>query len=157
MALEDVLKNINKEFKKDLAMKGIGQLVIKKIPFTSPRLNYETYGGIPRGRISMFAGKESSGKTTTALDIVKNAQTTFDNEFEEEVFQLQENIEQNKDKKTMKSDVEKWNERLKYLMKRGPLKIVYFDAEGTIDSEWAKKIGVDVDNVYLVRLHTQTA
>lgn len=157
MALEDILKSINKEFKKELAMKGIGELVIKKIPFTSPRLNYETYGGIPRGRISMFAGKESSGKTTTALDIVKNAQMTFDNEFEEEVFQLQDSIEQNKDKKTMKAEVEKWNERLKYLMKRGPLKIVYFDAEGTIDSDWARKLGVDVDNVYLVRLHTQTA
>ena len=157
MSLEDILKGINKEFKKDLAMKGIGQLIIKKIPFTSPRLNYETYGGIPRGRISMFAGKESSGKTTTALDIVKNAQITFDNEFEEEVFQLQDNIEQNKDKKTMKAKLEKWNERLKYLMKRGPLKIVYFDAEGTIDSDWARKLGVDVDNVYLVRLHTQTA
>ena len=73
MALDDLIKTMNKEFKKELAVKGIGDFVIKRIPFTSPRLNYETYGGIPRGRISMFAGKESSGKSTTALDIVKNA------------------------------------------------------------------------------------
>ena len=46
---------------------------------------------------------------------------------------------------------------MQYLEKRGVLKIVYFDAEGTIDSDWARKIGVDVDEVYLVRLHTQTA
>ena len=48
-------------------------------------------------------------------------------------------------------------QRLAYLQKRGPLNIVYFDAEGTIDSDWARKLGVDVDNVWLVRLHTQTA
>ena len=48
--LEDILKDINKEFKQELAVKGIGEFVIKRIPFTSPRLNYETYGGIPRGR-----------------------------------------------------------------------------------------------------------
>ena len=87
--LDDFVKQANKEFKKELAVKGIGEFVIKRIPFTSPRLNYETYGGIPRGRISMFAGKESSGKTTTALDILKNAQITFQNEYDEEVNDLQ--------------------------------------------------------------------
>ena len=86
--LEDILKGINKDFKKELAVKGIGEFKIKRIPFTSPRLNYETYGGIPRGRISMFAGKESSGKSTTALDIVKNAQILFKKEYNEEVNQL---------------------------------------------------------------------
>ena len=33
-----------------------------------------TYGGIARNTITEFFGAESSGKTTTALDIVKNAQ-----------------------------------------------------------------------------------
>ena len=35
--LESVFAAINKEFKKELAVKGIGQFVLKKIPFTSPR------------------------------------------------------------------------------------------------------------------------
>ena len=157
MSLEDILSKINKDFKKELAIKGIGEIKIKKIPFTSPRLNYETYGGIPRGRISMFAGKESSGKSTTALDIVKNGQITFNKEWEEEIQEKNIFIEQNKDKKSYKNQVDECKERIKYLEKRGPLKIVYFDAEGTIDSDWARKLGVDVDNVYLVRLHTQTA
>ena len=157
MSLQEVLNKINKEFKKELAMKGIGDLVIKRIPFTSPRLNYETYGGIPRGRITMFAGKESSGKSTTALDVVKNAQIIFNKEWEEEIQEKNNFIEQNKDKKSYKNQVDECKERIKYLEKRGPLKIVYFDAEGTIDSDWARKLGVDVDNVYLVRLHTQTA
>lgn len=157
MSLQEVLNKINKEFKKELAVKGIGDLVIKRIPFTSPRLNYETYGGIPRGRITMFAGKESSGKSTTALDVVKNAQIIFNKEWEEGIQEKNNFIEQNKDKKSYKNQVDECKERIKYLEKRGPLKIVYFDAEGTIDSDWARKLGVDVDNVYLVRLHTQTA
>ena len=168
MSLDEVIGKINKEFKKELAIKGIGELKIKRIPFTSPRLNYETYGGIPRGRISMFAGKESSGKSTTALDIVKNAQIVFQNEYEEEITNLSMQMEQfeaviadKNSTKTKKEEAKKQlpelKERLTYLQKRGVLKIVYFDAEGTIDSDWARKLGVDVDNVYLVRLHTQTA
>lgn len=157
MSIADVLSKVNKDFKKELAIKGIGELKIKRIPFTSPRLNYETYGGIPRGRITMFAGKESSGKSTTALDSVKNAQILFKEEWEQEIQECEDFIEVNKDKKSYKSDVDEKKERLKYLQKRGPLNIVYFDAEGTIDSDWAKKLGVDVDNVWLVRLHTQTA
>ena len=45
MNLSDVLSKVNKEFKKELAIKGIGDIKINRIPFTSPRLNYETYGG----------------------------------------------------------------------------------------------------------------
>lgn len=157
MSLTEVFKNINKKFNQDLAVKGISDIVIKRIPFTSPRLNYETYGGIPRGRISMFAGKESSGKTTTALDVVKNAQILFKKEWEEEINECKSFIEEKGSIKSYKSQCEEKKERIKYLEKRGPLQIVYFDAEGTIDSEWAAKLGVDIDNVYLVRLHQQTA
>ena len=152
--ISTLFKEMNKEFKKELAIKGIGDLKIKRIPFTSLRLNYETYGGIPRGRISMFAGKESSGKSTTALDIVKNAQITFKNEYEEEILNIEELLTNGKLSKGQEKEL---NDKLSFLQKRGPLKVVYFDAEGTIDSDWARKIGVDVDNVYLVRLHTQTA
>ena len=166
--LDDVIKEINKEFKKELAVKGIGDFVIKRIPFTSPRLNYETYGGIPRGRISMFAGKESSGKTTTALDIVKNAQIVFNQEYNTEMQQLETNIKtltnliadksgKKGEKEKAKKELPLLKERQTFLKQRGVLKCVYFDAEGTIDSDWAKKLGIDVDDVYLVRLHTQTA
>ena len=157
MSLQDVLGKINKEFKKELAIQGIGELKVKRIPFTSPRLNYETYGGIPRGRMTMFAGKESSGKSTTALDIVKNAQILFQQEWEDELRECNNFIEENQSKKSYKSQVDENKDRVKYLTQRGPLKVVYFDAEGTIDGAWAKRLGVDVDNIWLVRLHTQTA
>lgn len=166
--LDDVVKQMNKDFKKELCVKGINHVQLKRIPFTSPRLNYETYGGIPRGRITMFAGKESSGKSTTALDVIKNAQYTFRTEWEQEVGTLtqqqkfyQDIINDKSASKTKKEDAKKQltpiNERLSYLQQRGILQIVYFDAEGTIDKDWAARIGVDPDNLWLVQLHTQTA
>ena len=105
----------------------------------------------------MFAGKESSGKSTTALDIVKNAQELFFKEWADEIHECEEFIELKGSVKSYKSEVDEKKERVKYLQKRGPLQIVYFDAEGTIDSDWARKLGVDTENVWLVRLHTQTA
>ena len=97
----------------------------------------------------MFAGRESSGKSTTALDSVKNAQIVFKKEWEEEIKECKDFIAENESKKSYKVQVDEKKDRLKYLEKRGPLNVVYFDAEGTIDSDWAKKLNVDVDNVWL--------
>ena len=72
--LDKLLKDINKTYKQEIAFKGLERKDFERIPFSSPRINYMTYGGIARNTISEFFGPESSGKTTTALDIVKNAQ-----------------------------------------------------------------------------------
>lgn len=72
--LDILIKDINKKYKNDIAFKGLERKEFNKIPFSSPRLNYMTYGGIARNTITEFFGAESSGKTTTALDVVKNAQ-----------------------------------------------------------------------------------
>lgn len=78
MALTDVIKDINKKYKKDIINLGCSkEYDIDRIPFSSPRLNYMLYGGIPVGRIIEFSGEENSGKTTTALDLVKQAQLKF--------------------------------------------------------------------------------
>ena len=34
----------------------------EKLPFSSPLLNYSTYGGIPRGQITEFFGNPGGGK-----------------------------------------------------------------------------------------------
>lgn len=168
MGLAEIAAKANKQSGTTICRQGITDLVIKRIPFTSPRLNYITYGGIPRGRMTMFAGKESSGKTTTALDLVKNAQITFKQEFDEEVSTLtKRQKELNKilddkgskkgEKDKAKKELPEVEERLAYLKKRGVLQVVYFDAEGTIDRDWAAKLGVDIENLWLFSLHTQTA
>lgn len=75
--LDSVIKDLNRKFKANLINEGVVYEKIPRIPFSSPRLNYMTYGGLPTGRIIEFAGEEGGGKTTTALDVVANAQKLF--------------------------------------------------------------------------------
>lgn len=77
MGLDSVISEVNKKYKTSIINEGIVFTQIPRIPFSSPRLNYMLYGGLPVGRIVEFSGEEGGGKTTTALDIVKNAQLLF--------------------------------------------------------------------------------
>jgi recombination protein RecA len=79
MSLADVMKDFNKKFKEDLVHQGVAEYNYERIPFTSPRLNYMTFGGVPKGKLIEFYGEEHGGKTTTALDIVANFQHSDDN------------------------------------------------------------------------------
>lgn len=116
MSLDDVIKNINKKYKKDLITEGSIELQFNRIPFSDPRMNYMTYGGIPLGRMSEFYGAEGSGKTTTALDLVAQAQIAFPDR-----------------------------------------KVVYIDAENTLDESWAKLLGVNLDKLILIRPDSESA
>lgn len=120
--LDVLIKEINKEYKEDIAFKGNDIEVYKyeKVPFSSPRLNYMLYGGLPMGRMIEFAGPEKSGKTTTALDMVKQCQLKFKEE------------------------------------KQGR-KVCFVDSENTFDVEWATKLGVNVDDLILIRPQEQYA
>lgn len=114
--LDELMKNINKTAKETIITKGLSEFDYKRIPFTSPRMNYCTFGGIPIGKITEFYGEEHGGKTTTALDIVANYQ----------------HMEDARD-------------------------VLYIDAENTLDIEWAKKLGVDVDGMYILQPKAQSA
>lgn len=73
-SLDEIIKDINKKSGGNIAGYGIPKRDYTRIPFTSPRMNYCTYGGIPTGRLIEFSGEEHGGKTTSALDIVGNYQ-----------------------------------------------------------------------------------
>lgn len=115
-SLDQLIKDTNKKFKSEIVNSGIKYENSPRINFSSPRLNYMLYGGLPTGCICEFAGDEGSGKTTTALDIVANAQRMFP------------------DRKAM-----------------------YIDCENTLDAEWAKKLGVNIDDLILLQPNTETA
>lgn len=72
--LDAIIKEVNKKAKEEIMSVGLNSYNYRRIPFTSPRMNYCTYGGIPIGKVSEFYGEEHGGKTTTALDIVSNYQ-----------------------------------------------------------------------------------
>ena len=106
MELEQVIKDINKKIKVGKIDFGVKYEKLERIPFSSCRLNYTTYGGVPVGRITELAGSESAGKTTLCLDLVGQAQKKY------------------KDKK-----------------------VLFVDIERTFDSEWATKLGVDIEKL----------
>ena len=145
--LDTLIKDFNKQYKEEIAARGIARIQTRKIPFSSPRANYMLYGGIPRGRIVEFAGEENGGKTTTALDIAANAQVLFEKEWEDEIKDLEAIDKKKKEQQA----------RLDYLKARGSKQIVYADCENTLDEDWARKLGVDTDKLVLLKPQSQTA
>lgn len=68
--MDALLAEVNKKVKEEIVFKGLASYHYNKIPFTSPRANYCTYGGVPVGKVIEFYGAEHGGKTTSALDVV---------------------------------------------------------------------------------------
>ena len=72
--LDAIIKEVNKKAKEEIMSVGLQSYNYTRIPFTSPRMNYCTFGGLPIGKIIEFYGEEGGGKTTTALDVISNYQ-----------------------------------------------------------------------------------
>ena len=146
--LDEEIERINKTYKEQIATVGKVRPKLSVIPFSSLMACYTLYGGIPRGQVIEFFGEEGGGKTTTALDIVKNAQYLFDEEYTREVTELQE-----KGKLTKTEE-----QRLDYLHKLGRGKaIVWVDCENTFDEDWARTLGVEVEKLYFMQPLSQSA
>ena len=75
--LDELIKEINKNAKEEIITRGLSDFNYSRIPFTSPRMNYMTYGGLPEGKLIEFFGEEHGGKTTTALDALANFQNKY--------------------------------------------------------------------------------
>ena len=109
-ALELAISQIEKQFGKGAIMKLGAEEIAADIPvIPSGSLGLDIalgVGGLPRGRVLEIFGPESSGKTTLALHIVKEAQ------------------------------------------KRGGL-AAFVDAEHALDPEYAKRIGVKINDLLI--------
>ncbi len=76
-ALDDALKQIEKQFGKGTVMKLGSNEVIPVDVISTGSISLDAalgIGGVPRGRIIEIFGQESSGKTTLALHIIAEAQ-----------------------------------------------------------------------------------
>jgi recombination protein RecA len=145
--VEKLFSDFNKKYKAEIFTQGTIIHSCTRIPFSSPEPNRMLYGGIPRGRIIEFCGAEGSGKTTTALDVVANAQKLFLSEWENEVADLE-----SRDK--LKAEEK---ERLAKLRENGPKRVLWIDTENTFDDEWAETLGVDVAQMYYMGPDSQYA
>lgn len=113
-----------------------------KIPFSSPMMNYATYGGIPRYKITEFFGDPGGGKSTTAVDICKNACNVFEAEHQRLIEKLSKEIQLgNKTAKIQLEDVKE----------SGRQKILYVDMEHAFDVKWCKVIGLDREQIEILQ------
>jgi recombination protein RecA len=141
MALKEYIDKINKDFGM-VAMTGT-MPPKERIPFSSPYLNYVTYGGICYGASSEFVGAESSGKSTLALDIVHQFQIKEQNRYITGKNELEKALEKAKGK-----EAERLREEIINLAER---KAIYLDLEFTLDWEWGRKLGVDPNKVVSIQ------
>ena len=79
----------------------------------------------------------------------------FEQEWQEKTERLNRKLQEAQEKKASKTAIKEIQMQLDALVE--PLKIVYLDLENTLDTEWAKKIGVDVDNIWIVRPEMNSA
>lgn len=124
--MDALMKEVNKKVKEEVISKGALKFNYAKVPFTSPRLNYCTYGGIPINKLIEFYGPEGGGKTTTALDEAGRFQA----------------IEVRK----VENDPN-YQERA----------VLYCDIENRLNQDWAIKLNVDIDKLYIFQPKSQSA
>ena len=125
--MDDLMNSTNKSLKEEIISMGINSYKdYAKIPFTSPRMNYCTFGGLPVGKLIEFYGEEHGGKTTSALDIVANFQVMERNKREDDPTYVEKAV-------------------------------LYCDCENALDEDWASKLGVDIDSMYVLQPKSQSA
>ena len=157
--IELKMAELNKKFKANIINMGTDIIEVVKIPFSSPTANYMTYGGVPVGKVTEFFGGEGGGKTTSALDICANAQVKFAEVFDKQVAELEEQIEELnlKGTKDASKKASRLQTQLDEVIEKGEKLVVYVDTEQTLDTQWAKLLGVNTEKMILVRPQEQTA
>ena len=128
-----MIEKLKKDWNCPSLMDGANRNVGKKLPFSSPLLNYSTYGGIPRNAITEFYGNPGSGKSTSAVDICKNSHDIFVKEYDDRIAELRELA--NNGNKSALVEIEELEEH-------GPKKVLYIDLEHSFDSAWAETLGI---------------
>ena len=134
MSYADIINKRIKEWNCSNLMDGADTKRGQKIPFSSPLLNYATYGGIPRNALTEFFGDPGGGKSTTAVDLCKNAYQLFVKEHTAKVADLQQRVSSGN--KSIITELED-------LQERGPKKVLYVDLEHSFDSAWATTLGIN--------------
>lgn len=139
---DEVINRKKKEWNCDDLMDAASTNKEGKIPFSSILVNWSTYGGIPRNRITEFFGDPGSGKSTTAVDICKNSIEIFKVEHEAKVQELRKKASTGN--KSALAEVED-------LIESGPKKVLYIDLEHSFDSAWAKTLGIDSTDIHIMQ------
>lgn len=131
--LDIVLKQIDKKYGKGTVIKGSQYPDLPRFSSGIFSLDTEIGGGIPRGRIMIMTGNESTGKTTVAKKTIATAQRTC--RACNELFAPDEETGEIKCPVCADGGT--------------PFKAFYCDIEGTFDPHWFEALGGDVEALYL--------
>ena len=143
MSYADIIESAKKEWKCDGLMDGSRAKRGGKIPFTSPLLTWATYGGVPRDCITEFFGENGGGKTSTCVDVCKNAVELFRKEYEDELVKAQERVKSSGSATAKAAFLD--------LQDRGPKRVLYIDLEHSFDEEWMKTLGIDESDIDIMQ------
>lgn len=138
MSYADIIKKKQKEWGCTSLMNAVFEVQGERIPFSSPLMNWFTYGGIPRDKITEIYGDFGSGKSTVSQDLCQNAAKLFQEEYDDKVRDLQEQVSKK---------VKGAEDELEELQEIGPKKVLYIDIEHSFDVSWAKTLGIDLDKI----------
>jgi len=130
-SFDDIIKQKKKAWNAPGLMDGANASRGKKLPFSSPLMNFATYGGIPRDKITEFCGAPGGGKSSTSIDLCKNSLNIFKQEWEDRCEELRAHCE------TKEAKYE-----LAELEEAGPRKVLYIDLEHSFDMAWAETLGI---------------
>lgn len=133
-----IIKSKQKEWDCPELMTRATADVGKKLPFSSPLLNWCTYGGIPRDAYTEFFGAPGGGKSTTSIDICKNAIDVFRKEYEDKMQEYRDKVASGK---------KEYQGPMEELEELGPKKLLYVDLENSFDSKWACTLGIDKQDI----------
>lgn len=138
----DIIKKKIKDWNCEGLMDRTNSPKGSKIPFSSPMMNYATYGGIPRNMMTEFFGDPGCGKSTTAIDLCKQAVIIFKKEFDDEVTRLRSQLSSGN--KSVKSELDD-------MLERGPKKVLYIDIEHSFDRQWSAKLHINEDEIDIMQ------
>ncbi len=144
----DIINKKKREWQCSGLMDGANADRGKKLPFSSPLLNYSTYGGIPRNMITEFFGDPGGGKSTTAVDICKNARQIFLDEYNAKLNDLEDKV--SRGNKALAPELDD-------LREIGPKKVLYIDLEHSFDGAWARKLGIEENEIDIMQPPDVTA
>lgn len=142
MTFDAIINKKKKEWNCNNLMDTANTTRGEKLPFSSPLMNWCTYGGIPRDKITEFFGEPNGGKTTTAVDICKTSIDIFKQEYIDSVDQLNSRISS--------GDKSAYSE-LEELESVGPKKVLYIDLEHSFDSQWAETLGISETDINIMQ------
>lgn len=142
MSYQDIINKKKKDWDEPRLMSGTDIDRSSKIPFSSPLMNWATYGGIPRNKITEFHGSPGGGKTSTAVDVCKNAVDIFRDEYETAVADMRDKVSGGK--KELAGPLED-------LIDRGPKKVFYLDLEHAFDKKWSHTLGLEGSDIEIMQ------